>query len=326
MRPFLTTWLFVLVALTNFSVVGQPSSFLSPPEPISVDAYWKLVSDTLQVVQNLGTRPEAEIRMSLDKLAAQWEQVQAVRLSTQDVIHFNSTALIAELRNPAPDILRLQKLLEALLQMHTEDPGAIFTLQDVQLVQDILAHPEFQWVEPRVVDTPDWLQKIFDIIDGVRDQLFLFGLNMLMYGRIPLTIAAVAIFLISIYFIARSLERNLVRDVELAVGDNAELLLSSTGAMKQAQALSIQGDYRTAIRYLYLSSLLTLDEQGFLRYDRSRTNREYLSSVAARPSLVAALQNVIELFDRVWYGFEDVDERTYQAYVLQVEQLREHQK
>jgi hypothetical protein len=66
-----------------------------------------------------------------------------------------------------------------------------------------------------------------------------------------------------------------------------------------------------------------LDEQGVMRYDRSRTNREYLRSVSSRPELAAPLHDVIEVFDRVWYGFQKVDENTYKSYVEHVEELRE---
>jgi hypothetical protein len=93
--------------------------------------------------------------------------------------------------------------------------------------------------------------------------------------------------------------------------------------MQRAQTLSSQGDYRNAVRYLYLSSLLILDEQGLLRYDRSRTNREYLRSVSSKPQLAKPLSDVIDVFDRVWYGFEPVDEQAYRNYVEHVEELRE---
>ncbi len=158
------------------------------------------------------------------------------------------------------------------------------------------------------------------------ERLAVYILNIAYYGRVPLIAAAVIIFIFSLYFISRNLSRNLVRDAQLAAEGGGDELLSSTGALQRAQVLSTQGDYRTAIRYLYLSSLLTLDEQGLLRYDRSRTNREYLRSVASRPGLANPLRNVIDLFDRVWYGFEKVDEQTYQAYVAHVEKLRENKE
>jgi hypothetical protein len=133
-----------------------------------------------------------------------------------------------------------------------------------------------------------------------------------------------SLFVLSLFFIARSLSRNLVREAELAAeGDANDEILTSKGAFKRAETLSMQGDYRNAIRYLYLSSLLVLDEQGLMRYDRSRTNREYLRSVSSKPELAKPLQDVIDVFDRVWYGFEGVDEQTYQSYVERVDELRE---
>ena len=93
--------------------------------------------------------------------------------------------------------------------------------------------------------------------------------------------------------------------------------------MQRAQTLSNQGDYRNAVRYLYLSSLLVLDERGLLRYDRSRTNREYLRSVSSRPELSKPLGDVIDVFDRVWYGFDSVNEEDFESYVKHVDELRE---
>jgi hypothetical protein len=132
------------------------------------------------------------------------------------------------------------------------------------------------------------------------------------------------IFIFSLFFISRGLSRSLAQEAELAAEDSAnDEMLTSKGALKRAETLSLQGDYRNAVRYLYLSSLLVLDEQGLMRYDRSRTNREYLRSVASKPDLAKPLRDVIDVFDRVWYGFEHVDEQTYQTYLKHVDELRE---
>ncbi|HET9912880.1 MAG TPA: DUF4129 domain-containing protein, partial [Anaerolineales bacterium] len=143
-------------------------------------------------------------------------------------------------------------------------------------------------------------------------------------GRTLFKIAGAILFTLALFFIARSLSHNLVREAQLAAeGNENDEVLTSKGAFKRAETLSMQGDYRNAIRYLYLSSLLVLDEQGLMRYDRSRTNREYLRSVSSKPELAKPLRDVIDVFDRVWYGFEGVDEQTYQSYVERVDELRE---
>ena len=294
--------------------------------PITVEGYWELVRNTQQAVTKMEALSETEIRQQLDELAAQWEKVTAVEFPDQKVVQIDSSYLVTELSNASPDLQRLKKLLDALLGAHAEYPQNIFTIQDIQPLQEILTRPEFQWTEPETVTAPNWLQKIIDAFAAFMERLAVYILNTLYYGRGPLSIAAVIIFIVSLYFISRNLSRNLARDAQLAADDGGDELLSSTGAMQRAQVLSKQGDYRTAIRYLYLSSLLTLDEQGLLRYDRSRTNREYLRSVASKPVLANPLRSVIDLFDRVWYGFEEVDEQTYQAYVVHVEKLRENKE
>ena len=140
-------------------------------------------------------------------------------------------------------------------------------------------------------------------------------------------VGAALLLILSLFYISRRLSRSLVREAELAAqASEDEALLTSKGALQRAQTLSTQGDYRNAIRFLYLSSLLVLDERGLMRYDRSRTNREYLRSVSSRPQLANPLRDVIDVFDKVWYGFESVDEQTYQSYLKHVDELRENKE
>jgi len=260
----------------------------------------------------------------LSDLAAQWEQVTAVELSKDNVVAVEPSFLVMELKADPPNIERLESLLDALLAAHQQYPQDIFTIQDVEPLKEILARPEFQWQKTQARENPAWLQKIFDFIGNLMEQLSYGVQNMVYYGRVPLIVAAVIVFLISLYFISQNLSRNLVREAQLAVENgDGDALLTSSGAMQRAQSLSSQGDYRNAVRYLYLSSLLVLDERGLLRYDRSRTNREYLRSISTKPELSKPLSDVIDVFDRVWYGFESVDENTFQSYVKHVDELRE---
>ena len=40
-----------------------------------------------------------------------------------------------------------------------------------------------------------------------------------------------------------------------------------------------------------------------------------------RPRLASLLREVVEVFDRVWYGYQPLDETTYQQYAAQVAEL-----
>ncbi|NWG05716.1 MAG: DUF4129 domain-containing protein [Chloroflexi bacterium] len=316
MRRFLSVWLIAILSLMNLAAVDEP--------PISFDGYWELVRNTRQTIIRLEASPENDVRAGLDELVSQWEHVKAVEFPDQSVVSIDPSHLIGELKKEPPDLGRLEALMDALLQAHEEYPRRVFTVQDVEPLREILERPEFQWQEAQPAQNPAWIQRILDAIAEFMNRLAYGVQNGVYYGRVPLILAAVLLFLLSLYFITRNLSRSLVREAELAAENGDEdAVLTSKGAMQRAQTLSGQGDYRNAVRYLYLSSLLILDEHGVLRYDRSRTNREYLRSVSSKPELAKPLGDVIDVFDRVWYGFEAVDDEAYRSYVKHVDELRE---
>lgn len=115
--------------------------------------------------------------------------------------------------------------------------------------------------------------------------------------------------------------RNLASDVR-TTSDDPETRLTSNSAIQQASEMARGGDYRIAVRYMYLSALLWLDERDMLRYDRALTNREYLEHLGDNPELRGRLLPIVETFDRVWYGYASLDAQSFEAYRQQVEALR----
>ena len=199
-----------------------------------------------------------------------------------------------------------------------------YFIADLDPLKEILARPEFQWQEAQTVEAPDWLNRIFEVVTSFIDRIVYTLASLIVQGRTVFIVLGSILFTLILIYISKLLSRSLAGNAQLAEQDaEGEGIVTSKGAFKRAETLSMQGDYRNAIRYLYLSSLLVLDEQGLMRYDRSRTNREYLRSVSSKPELAKPLRDVIDVFDRVWYGFEGVDEQTYQSYVERVDELRE---
>ncbi|MFO7583454.1 MAG: DUF4129 domain-containing protein, partial [Anaerolineales bacterium] len=112
-----------------------------------------------------------------------------------------------------------------------------------------------------------------------------------------------------------------ISEAALEANGQHDAPLNARQALKQADSFSQVGDYRTAVRYLYLSALLILDERGLLYYDRTKTNREYLRQVAGNERVAGLLREVISVFDRAWYGFQPLDEESYQRYAARVREL-----
>ena len=323
MRPLLAVWLVTLLSLIlPVSLTAAKSSYLKQEKTaIPVEEYWQHVRETRQSLLQMEAEPPETIRPQLNELAAQWGEVTAVELADGSVVQIDPTYFITQLRTDPADPERLGNLLDAWLSAHEKYPQNIFTIQEIAPLREILARPEFQWKEGQQIS---WLADLYEWLINLMDRI-LFGTAEVIYqGRDLIKIGAVLLFLFALFFIARGLSRSLAQEAEIA-GEESENdeTLTSKGALQRAETLSMQGDYRNAVRYLYLSSLLVLDEQGLLRYDRSRTNREYLRSVSSKPALAKPLRDVIEVFDRVWYGFENVDEQTYQSYVRHVDELRE---
>lgn len=88
-----------------------------------------------------------------------------------------------------------------------------------------------------------------------------------------------------------------------------------------AARLAEQGDYRAALRQLYLAALLTLQERRIVARDPSLTNREVLARTPAVHPVHAPLATAIAVFDEVWYGVREPDEATFSAYRATVDAI-----
>jgi hypothetical protein len=218
-------------------------------------------------------------------------------------------------------------LLTAYLSSRQGWPHPSLPTLDKATLDNILSQPEFQYVS----EEPNFFQRLWqDIRQAIEDfflQLFPEGsATRLPLSNLLVVLAAVLVAGVLAYAL-RGLIGDLTADAAMSAEDElGGEPLTAELALQRAQELSTGGDYRTAVRYLYLSSLLLLEERGLLRYDRSLTNREYLRTVAHRPELAATLREVIDVFDRVWYGFQTLSASEYDAYAQRVETLKQQRE
>ena len=66
------------------------------------------------------------------------------------------------------------------------------------------------------------------------------------------------------------------------------------------------GEFREAVRCLYIAMLLTFDEFRVARFDRRQTNWEHLTRIEASPiySAEVGFRHLTQRFDRIWYGHQ----------------------
>ena len=134
----------------------------------------------------------------------------------------------------------------------------------------------------------------------------------LRYVLFPL--AAIALGAVVIFFV-RQIRMNLISEARDDVEETElEEVETERAALARADSAEAANDFRSALRYLYLSAILHLQERGVLPYDKSLTNREYLHQARTDMELHAALGPAITVFDEVWYGHKPCDAETVANY------------
>jgi len=290
---------------------------------ISQEEYWKFVKDSQEIIKSLEGLPDEEIKQSLESLAAQWEAITEVEVDSL-AVPVDNRYLVRMMRDEQPDLEKINGILTAFLKAHQTYPVQVFSSADLDPLHDILSRSEFAWPEPAPNPLADWFQKMWDAINRWLDNILGRRTNYISINTNWLNAASLILLIIVFIFLARTLFIDLAADARFDNhGKGDEEPLTSEVAFKRAQTLSQGGDYRSAVRYLYLSALLIMDERGVLRYDRSKTNREYLRSVAESPELAEPLEEVIDVFDDVWYGQHSLEDDTFKHYSERVEELKE---
>ena len=134
----------------------------------------------------------------------------------------------------------------------------------------------------------------------------------LKYILFPL--GAIALSVVLIFFI-RQIRLNLIGEAQQE-GTETELehVETERAALARAETAEAASDFRGALRFLYLSAILHLQERGVLPYDKSLTNREYLHQAQADTQLYTALGPAITVFDEVWYGHKPCNAETVAGY------------
>ncbi len=306
-----------LCCLALLAVTVLPA-LASTSHPIPVDTFWQKVNDTLAWLDT--TRSPSDWQA----MARSWSEIKQVELPGGQILPVDTSPIVEQLNAKQPDRQKLKSYLTALQKAPAQWPSMNCGDCGAARLKEILARPEFQPEPVQANPIQQFIQRILDTINGWLDKIF--GISdgvITIPSGLPTAVISLALAAI-LFFVFRDVFNNLVSEVELAeeVSGENEILTARLASQKALQ-LSSSGDYRHAMRYLYLSALLLLDERGLLRYNRTLTNREYLRQVNRQPELQNDLKVVVDDLDRVWYGFEAVDQNDYERYAANVASLEE---
>lgn len=324
---FLTT---LLVFLTSVSLLAQ-----SGDGSLGEEAYWQLLADLLAEVESYQSANDVAL---LHAAATQLIAITSVRRADGTLIPVDHSVLVTQLNADPPVWSQIKTTLATLLAEREDWPDVRYDEDAAALaradLQEILAELEVKTVED---------EQLAQVEEELRGREWQFDPDIstapaeetsspleINLPPLPVTLLAIiaGLILVAVLFFAfRHLALDFSADADLPLETNdAEENLTAQTALSRAQALSKQQDYRAAVRYLYLSTLLILEEKGLFRYNRTRTNREYIQSVSDKPEMAQVLGDVVNVFDRVWYGYEPIDDGEYSSYQEQVERLRQQRK
>ncbi|MBN8231410.1 DUF4129 domain-containing protein [Corallococcus macrosporus] len=198
----------------------------------------------------------------------------------------------------------------------------------------ILARPEFQdrpekaLSEPKEEEVPpeaSWWRRLMDKLGAWLKDFFkrnnpqprsretalpLSGgaaADVLVVILVALTLAVLGVVLVSVLRRKRG-EAGPALDVRTvdaaALADNPDHALSRPpeGWAHLADALAAKGEYREAVRNLYLALLSRLHRDGAIHYDETLSNWDYLRAFRGRPEVKTPFRELTRRFDFAWYG------------------------
>jgi uncharacterized protein YggT (Ycf19 family) len=318
------TFALLISSIVSFAINSNP--YLQDEGTLPVEVYWEQMELSLSMVDSLIGDDPQHVESALEKLALQWEKVTTVLMPDGNSIHVDHSFLIQQFRQKPPNLSNIHDFLTQLIQTAPIWPSEKNLLSDITPLQRILEQPEFDWSPEEPSPIQQWFaeiqRKILEFIlnllpEGLGAN---FSGSLLNWGLIAIS---VIILLLALFFMGRSLFSSFVREAEIQRDDHSQHeTMTAEKARMQAEVLSQEGNYRAAVRFLYLSALLSIAERGIIRFDASKTNREVLQSVGHHSELINPLRDVIDVFDRVWYGYQPIKPEHYANYAARVDELK----
>jgi len=206
---------------------------------------------------------------------------------------------------------RLKSLDEHLQRGQGKPAAADDSQEQRERLRQILARAEYQERQDTAVGKfiKRVLAKIREMLFQIRQALFdlverVFGAGRT-GGIVPQLIVLVVIaaaLILAVRMISRFRPPPKRRKKRVVLGEEVEADATPRDLADAAMAAARAGDFRLAIRKLYVSLLYELADRRIIELEESATNREYLARVAAHSSLVPPMSHLTDQFDYFWYG------------------------
>lgn len=322
-------WLVWVALLVLFhALVALPLRAQDEEQTISLGDYRVEVQRAIALLEDANADNEGE---TIDRLQEHFATITRVEYENGDVVVIHT--VLGDL-DPASDDLERDEIAlapraVALARLRgvaaqIDATGTDDTQNRLMLLSSILARPEFRtpmtlwdrfwrWFD-------NWLSEILPDRRAGNGGAWLAPLVELIPWIVTIAVVAAVLWLLS-YWLQRIL-RSFVTDARRSeIAEDGDMPATAAEARQQARTAAQSGNYRDAVRRLYLAALLQLAEHDLITYERSLTNREVLVRVPQDSPIRPHLEPVVTTFDQVWYGIREPDQATFHAYEQEIDEL-----
>lgn len=128
-------------------------------------------------------------------------------------------------------------------------------------------------------------------------------------------IAAAGVIL-AVYFFRSlgSVGKFIVKEANVKdTAETVEVRAKTAELLLEAEKMARAGEFRRALRDIYLSVLLELDNRHLITYKPAKTNSEYYQEISQKASNLKELFRLMaNLFEYKWYGLEKCTKEDFQ--------------
>jgi len=166
------------------------------------------------------------------------------------------------------------------------------------------------------------LKKVQEFLDEIRlavrrllERIFGAGAGSGWLSNVLLVVVLAAIVITAVVLIKRIKRPQAKRKrTRVVLGEEIAADGTSRELAEAGFAAARAGDFRTAVRKLYVSLLYELSERNLIELDDSATNREYLRRASGLRGLSSPMRYMTDRFDTVWYGKIPSSEADFSIY------------
>jgi hypothetical protein len=181
-------------------------------------------------------------------------------------------------------------------------------------LEQILSAPEFGRANP--------IAQIEGLLTRLLDQITFHGVHLAMGGIGVWLLALIILIGLAGLILIIYLVRSVVPFWNLLIPDARERLPARAaveqptpaGILAEAEKMASEGNFRGALRDIYLAMLLELGNRRLLTWGTAKTNSEYLREIGQKAEdLEDPFRALVNLFEFKWYGLENCAEEDFQT-------------